>query len=346
MYSSDLLEILSDSAPVKVGDSRNNMVIDHFGDITAEVLALETGTVVCPLPAFVRLQVTGRDRARYLHNFCTNDVNNLATGRGCEAFFTDVKARVLAHGYVLALPDVHEIWMLPGDEDRLLNHLNRYIITEDVTISSVSATTSMFAVAGPLTESVIVKAASDTGLSDTGSIETGQCWQSGSTAGLMVRWNDTPVALLSTSAAASLWQQLTEQGAVPAGMIVFDHLRILEGFPIIGVDLSDQNLAPEADRNQQAISYTKGCYLGQEPIARIDAMGHVNRRLFRCTATAAPSAAAPESSDLPLVTSRSRIGTPSGPALVQLSVRQAADTEVPARDSQQNLLNLTITPTS
>ena len=65
----------------------------------------------------------------------------------------------------------------------------------------------------------------------------------------------------------------------PAGGAVFEALRIEAGFPLYGVDISEDNIAQEAGRTKQAISFTKGCYLGQEPIARLDAMGHVNREL-------------------------------------------------------------------
>jgi hypothetical protein len=68
-------------------------------------------------------------------------------------------------------------------------------------------------------------------------------------------------------------------GIVPAGAAVFEALRIEAGFPRYGVDITDDNIAQEAGRTRQAISFTKGCYLGQEPIARLDAMGHVNREL-------------------------------------------------------------------
>jgi folate-binding Fe-S cluster repair protein YgfZ len=73
--------------------------------------------------SFVRLLASGRDRAKFLHNFCTNNIKALETGSACEAFFTDVKARILAHGYVLAFEDAHEIWISPGDPAALLKHL-------------------------------------------------------------------------------------------------------------------------------------------------------------------------------------------------------------------------------
>ena len=103
-----------------------------------------------PLPSLSRFIVTGKDRAKYLHNFCTNNIKELPSGKACEAFFCDVKARVIGHGYVLAFDDTLEIWMLGGDEAGVLKHLNRYIITEDVTITSVTESTTACAVIGAM----------------------------------------------------------------------------------------------------------------------------------------------------------------------------------------------------
>ncbi|MDA1230769.1 MAG: hypothetical protein O2856_08345, partial [Planctomycetota bacterium] len=101
-----------------------------------------------PIARLSRLIVTGKDRAKYLHNFCTNNIKELGNGKSCEAFFCDVKARVIAHGYVLAFDECLEIWMVAGDEAGLLKHLNRYIITEDVSINSVTELTAVFAAFG------------------------------------------------------------------------------------------------------------------------------------------------------------------------------------------------------
>jgi folate-binding Fe-S cluster repair protein YgfZ len=115
--------------------------------------------MISPLARLSRLIVTGKDRAKYLHNFCTNNIKELPSGRSCEAFFCDVKARILAHGYVLAFDDCHEIWMLAGDEPGILKHLNRYIITEDVTIESATEATSAFAAIGATSTQSLLTAA-------------------------------------------------------------------------------------------------------------------------------------------------------------------------------------------
>lgn len=241
--------------------------------------------MLIPLNSLSRLIVSGKDRARFLHNFCTNHVNDLQSGKSCEAFFCDVKARVIAHGYVLAFDDCHEIWTLGGNQSAFLKHLDRYIITEDVQIVSVTDSTSAFVAIGAASFPKLMAAgeifAAPPGdplrcarsASDT--VENSAVLSNASTA-LCLEWADTPM----------LWIAFRE---CPAGLVPlqavseateqFERMRILARFPVIGRDMSIENLAPEAERNASAISYVKGCYLGQEPIARLDAMGHVNRAL-------------------------------------------------------------------
>jgi folate-binding protein YgfZ len=85
--------------------------------------------------------------------------------------------------------------------------------------------------------------------------------------------------LVSQDRAVELWDRLCQADVILAGWQVWTALRIEAGLPMYGIDISEENLAQEVGRTKTAISFTKGCYLGQEPIARIDAMGHVNREL-------------------------------------------------------------------
>ncbi len=246
-----------------------------------------------------RLVVTGKDRAKYLHNFCTNNIKELPSGKSCEAFFCDVKARIIAHGYVLAFDDCHEIWMLAGDEPGILKHLNRYIITEDVTIESATEETSAFAAIGSASSQSLLAAAGvadNANKADSLLKERLSCIkltsQNGTAvpfdiAAMSVSWADTPMLWLATARDSNV--VISTGNNVSAAESQFKQLRIRERFPIINQDMSIENMAPEAERNASAISYVKGCYLGQEPIARLDAMGHVNRAL-RCVESNASAA--------------------------------------------------------
>ena len=233
-------------------------------------------------PVFSRLRVTGKDRAKFLHNFCTNNIKTLTTGTACEAFFTDVKARLLAHGYVLAFESFHEIWLLPGDPAALAKHLSKYVITEDVTVTDLSADHQVVVFRdGP--ELLAVPLFSGAAENVEGTLcgpLNGSAADSGTTF-LRVTWASERLIAIAGPAeeVLSIRQEALSNNAAEVSAEELESLRIRERFPVIGRDMSNENLAPEAERNSIAISYTKGCYLGQEPIARLDAMGHVNRAL-------------------------------------------------------------------
>lgn len=236
------------------------------------------------LPGFVRIHVSGRDRARFLHNFCTNNVKALQPGAVCEAFFTDVKARILAHGWVLAAAESLELWMFPGQESALLQHLGRYIITDDVVLRSATVESATVAVFGADPAPLLARCSGG-----PAALPELNHWReasadgaSGNEAAIMqLCWAGTAVYLLAieSSRLDGLRQRLSSVGIPAADPQAFERLRIRERIPVCGTDLTTEHLAPEADRNVSAISYVKGCYLGQEPIARIDALGHVNRSL-------------------------------------------------------------------
>ncbi len=215
-------------------------------------------------PFFGCLRITGKDRAKFLHNFCTNDVLSLGVGDLAEAFFCDVRARVLAHGWILAFQEEHCLLICGCEVTTIQDHLSRYVITEDVSFASPSVHAALFSPT-TLPESLtqLIPANAKCGRNHDGSgIGFQLCWQQQNLIGVVQSQEFSP---------QELQQALTDAAA--------QSLRIAERIPIVGVDLSSDHLAPEAGRNETAISYQKGCYLGQEPIARIDAMGHVNRCL-------------------------------------------------------------------
>lgn len=262
---------------------------------------------------FSRIIVTGNDRASFLHNFCTNNIRTLSAGQAVEAFFTDARARVLGFGYVIALESRHEIWQPRTRADRLLKHLSRYVIREDVSFSVI-----------PEENVTVRKLSSDAGaLSAKGTEKSAVpvtmlqfSWSGQPLLAIFGPQDDLPPELADALASSS--------EIAPAEL---EGLRTAERIPAAGTDINDDNMAPEAGRNSTAISYTKGCYLGQEPIARLDAMGHVNR-LLRCVRVAASGAASLVGADvqsesgasLGIVTSSAAdSGTLRGLAIVKLA---------------------------
>ncbi len=230
-----------------------------------------------------QIEITGRDRVKFLHSFCTNDIKKLQPGQGCEAFVTNVNGKVLGHIFVFAERDSLWLESVAGTATTLLPHLDRYLITEDVRFADRSAEFAELLLAGPQSTELLERL----GLIVAALPRYGHLTNGTATLPLRsirrVDWLDSPTWLLSIPAAQrdEVQRTLTQAGAQQATDDEFHSLRIANGFPLYGIDITEENLAQEVGRTALAISFTKGCYLGQEPIARIDAMGHVNRQLCR-----------------------------------------------------------------
>lgn len=266
---------------------------EDFGSPADEYTAAVSGAAIFDLSHWAQVELAGSDRAKFLHNFCTNEIKGLAIGKGCEAFLTNVQGKLLAHLFVYAGDDALHLISAPGTADRIIKHLSRYQINEDVTFRDVSGERGLLLVAGP---------GAGTTLRDVGcDVQPFVNGQHGPfprpASELRIFRNDflRLTGFLVSAAAEAIGDfsaELFRAGAVSAGTTVFNSLRITAGFPLYGVDLSDANLAQEANLTAHAISFAKGCYLGQEPIARIDALGHVNQqvRILRLAAGPIPSA--------------------------------------------------------
>jgi folate-binding protein YgfZ len=225
----------------------------------AQYEAATTGAGRISLAGWSTLRVAGRDRATFLHNMCTNDVKGLTPGGQCEAFFTDVKGKIVGHANIFARPDELLLVGVPGQAARLAAHLDRYIIREDVQLADISADLEWALLIGPHAKQVGDLGSSDALLKTAVSFEPCvQIWAGGFWVGMRTQDRAKPQA---------------------AGDAVWEALRVESGWPLFGVDFDDSNLPQEVGRDARAISFRKGCYLGQETVARIDALGHVNKRL-------------------------------------------------------------------
>jgi folate-binding protein YgfZ len=220
-----------------------------------EYEALRSGRGFVELANWSTVVVTGTDRLRFLNSFCTNDVKQLSAGASAEAFITDVKGRTIGQVWIVSHDEEAVIVGPPGQASRLVAHFDKYIIREDVQVADATNDRAWLLVTG-----------SD--FHDLPAME----------ARLLA-----PVRCgLLMSHRASLQEfQLTliQQGFITCSRAAFDALRIEAGLPLFGIDFGDSNFPQEVGRDREAISFTKGCYLGQETVARIDALGHVNQRI-------------------------------------------------------------------
>lgn len=250
-----------------------------FGSAREEYAAATRKAAVFDAGNRTLLELSGADRARFFHSFCTSDIKRLKTGEGCEAFIPSVKGRVIGHVFVDATES--SLWLDadPGQAERLVPHLERYIINEDVQIADRTADWGELIVVGLEAADRIGRLGID--VAALKNLEHRHC--DAVEAARVRRFDIEPhrgfVFCVPRDRLADLWDRFCQADMRPAGWDVWNALRIEAGRPVYGVDISEENLAQEVGRTKTAISFTKGCYLGQEPIARIDAMGHVNREL-------------------------------------------------------------------
>jgi tRNA-modifying protein YgfZ len=218
--------------------------------------ALRNGAGFVELADWSSVTFTGTDRQAFLNSFCTNDVKRLAPGRNCEAFVTNVKGKTIGYGLVDCRDTELVFITVPGQAASLVAHFDRYIIREDVQVRDTTGERAYFhAQILPTTSSA-------------------RClgWK-------LLDGNSGAVLEVATIEADAFRQILRDRKHVPCGAAAFESHRIEAGTPLFGVDFDESNLPQEVGRDREAISFTKGCYLGQETVARIDALGHVNQKL-------------------------------------------------------------------
>ena len=251
------------------------------GDLLArEYEALVSGVGLIDVGDRTQIELTGGDRATFLHNLLTNDVKVLVPGGGCEAFVTNVQGKILGHVHVFVGSESIVLETVPDQAVVLLTHLEKYLIREDVQIHDRTAEWGELLLAGPK--------ATATWASRTGEAPPEELFSHKSASiddrVLHIRRVDLlgPECFLIQAAvedADVVAEALVDAGSFVCGSVALNTVRIECGTPFYGRDITDKNLPQEVNRDRRAISFTKGCYLGQETVARLDALGHVNRLL-------------------------------------------------------------------
>jgi folate-binding protein YgfZ len=289
--------------------------------------ALTTGVGFADLSDRTRLEVRGTDRVSFLHAFCTNDIKRLAVGEGCEAFITSPQGKTLGHVLVFCEPDRLLLNTSPSQAPALTSHFNKYVISEDVEFVDRTLQTGELLLAGAKAPEALHKLLGGRQASGpkVGSPGPGEPeltidhppeshitpdrppdqMLSGAAAvvagcSLSIRRVEYagPLSYFLQAATADLpklTDALMAAGAIACEKEAVEAARLEAGFPLYGQDITSENLPQEVGRDAKAISFTKGCYLGQETVARIDALGHVNRLLVgvRCSGTTISKAGTP-----------------------------------------------------
>lgn len=235
---------------------------------------------------YTKVELAGPEAQLFLHNLCTNDVKNLPEGAGCEAFLTTAKARVVAHVFVghyrVAAQTVLWLDTVPGQGELLTKHLNHFIVSEQVDVADRTAAWALHRVVGPQAQAALEACLGCT-LANLQHLQHQTVRLPDGTTGYVRRFDalSLPAYDVFASTASASW--IVKLAVPSADPQVHEILRVEAGLPTFGSDIDDNRLVMEVGRTRQAICYTKGCFLGQEPIVMARDRGQVNRTLLGLT---------------------------------------------------------------
>ena len=237
--------------------------------------ALRNHAAWLDLSARGKIRLNGEDRARLLHAMSTNHIQQLKPGTGCYAFFLNDKGRILADANILCRPDHFLLDVQPETREKLYQHLDHYIIADDVTLEDMTDTTATIAVEGPESSAVLERAGAPVPVAECATAE----WDSRLVARLSFTGGTGFFVLAPASQRPELIAALEAAGASPADAEAFRVVRLEHGTPRFGEDLSERFLAQEANQ-PRALHFNKGCYLGQEIVERVRSRGQIHRVLM------------------------------------------------------------------
>lgn len=242
-----------------------------------------------------RIALTGADRRSYLQGLLTNDIAALTPGTGCYAAMLTAQGRMITDMRVLELGEAVQLDVPRALTQSVYDHLDRFVFSEDVKVADVTDTYAEVGLYGPAALDVLVSAGTEGG-APAAMYGVTHIRIAGVDARL-VRSDDFGVpgfGILTASAdAAAVVARLAEAGGVAVDEPDLETARIESGRPRFGADLDSDIIPLEAGLEARAISRSKGCYVGQEVIVRVQDRGHgrVARRLVGLTLDA--SAAVP-----------------------------------------------------
>jgi folate-binding protein YgfZ len=256
----------------------------NYGDVDSEYRAIrDDGPGVIDLSARARIHVTGTEAAMFLNGLVTNDMKTLGENRWMPAVFPTVQGRIIAAVRIVRTHDGFLLDTEPVSRDRVLKTIERFTLAGDFRVSDLTETTAMLSVQGKAASQVVEKIVGDPlNLDHNGTREI--TWHDQSLT--IVRATHTSEngfdLIVPTENATALWDILIEAGARPVGFDALEILRIEAGIGRYGRDMDETNVVNESNLDD-AVSYTKGCYVGQEIVIRIKHRGHVAKKLTGLT---------------------------------------------------------------
>ncbi|PSR15095.1 folate-binding protein YgfZ [filamentous cyanobacterium CCP3] len=253
-----------------------------FGNTAAALEAVSSGAALVDRSHWGVIEMTGGDRLRFIHNQTTNTFTQRQPGEGCDTVFVTSTARTIDLATVYVTEESLLLITSPGQDQRLMDWMDRYIFPADqVSLTNLTHSVAAFSLIGPGSADVLkrlgIELEADLPYGHNrvvdlqhASVRLGV----GSGLGLPGYF-----LLVSVEAAAQVWQLLTNTEAIPLGETLWQQLRVQQGRPDPGHELTEDYNPLEAGL-WQAISFDKGCYIGQETIARLNTYQGVKQQLW------------------------------------------------------------------
>ncbi len=252
---------------------------------TPIIQATETGVAICDRSLWGRIKLSDDDRVRFLHNQSTNDIQQLKPNQGCDTVFVTSTARTIDLVTVYAMEDALLLLISPNRRQFLMEWLDRYIFFADkVQLSDITDATASFSLIGPESDKIVEQL----GVADI----IGQPYGNHINIGEMIVAVGSSLAspgytlILPIAEKEVVRSKILAAGAVPMSDRDWEMLRILQGRPSPEKELTD-DYNPLETGLWQAISFSKGCYIGQETIARLNTYKGVKQYLWGVRLSAA-----------------------------------------------------------
>ncbi len=238
-----------------------------------------------------RIALTGADRRSYLQGLLTNDVEALAPGAGCYAAMLTAQGRMITDMRVLELGDAIQLDVPRALTQAVYDHLDRFVFNEDVKVEDITRVRAEIGLYGPAALDILVKAGVDVGA--PAALYGNTRVRIAGVDARLVRSDDFGIPgfgiIVASTDAPAVMAALAATGGIPVEESDLETVRIESGRPRFGADLDTDIIPLEAGIEGRAISRSKGCYVGQEVIVRVQdrGQGKVARRLVGLTLDAA-----------------------------------------------------------
>jgi tRNA-modifying protein YgfZ len=250
--------------------------MDRAAIATSGYQGLREGAAWIDLSARGKIRVVGEDRARLLHAMTTQEVQSLTPGQGCYAFFLNPQGRILGDVNLFCREDFFLLDTEPETRHKLFEHIDRYIIADVVTLEDATEQISTLAIEGPQAGKVLDRLGAPVPAGDY----TTQAWGDR----MVARVNSTGAGgffiFLPAAEKAELVTALGAAGVVEATPEEARTVRIEHGRPRYGEEITERYLVQETAQ-LNAVSFSKGCYLGQEIVERVRSRAQIHRVLRR-----------------------------------------------------------------